>query len=362
MLKKKPSPGCPCSWPSVWLPPPACGDDKKDDADGTDNTSEDASAYADLTGSINGSGASFPDAFYQEAIDAFAEVSDLAVTYNAVGSGTGKKDFGGNLIDFAGTDSLVKDGDGPARPARSSTCPTVAAPITVSYNLDRCRRAAAQRRTRWPRSSRARSRRGTTPAIAADNPGADLPGKAIAWSTAPTARAPPATSPSTSAAAARTLDAGHRRHRRMAGRHPGRREEHRRGPAHQGTATAPSATSTSPTPRPRGLTFAAIKNKDGKFVAADARGRHGRARRRRGQGRPDLRPADAAGADAYPITAPTYILVHDQVRRPGQGRGYVKGFLKYLLTDGQDLAAEVDFAKLPAELQTKALAQLDKIH
>ncbi len=35
--------------------------------------------------------------------------------------------------------------------------------------------------------------------------------------------------------------------------------------------------------------------------------------------------------------------------------------MKWLLTDGQALAAEKNYAKLPAELQTKALAQLDKV-
>jgi phosphate transport system substrate-binding protein len=39
----------------------------------------------------------------------------------------------------------------------------------------------------------------------------------------------------------------------------------------------------------------------------------------------------------------------------------VKGFLKWLLTDGQQFAEPVHFAKLPAELQEKALAQVEKI-
>ena len=39
----------------------------------------------------------------------------------------------------------------------------------------------------------------------------------------------------------------------------------------------------------------------------------------------------------------------------------LKGWINYLLTDGQDLAAGVDFAPLPASLQQQALAQLDQI-
>ena len=68
-------------------------------------------------------------------MDEFANVApNLDITYNSTGSGTGKKEFGSGLTDFAGTDSTVKDGDGPAA-GSFLYVPTVAAPITVSYNL-----------------------------------------------------------------------------------------------------------------------------------------------------------------------------------------------------------------------------------
>ena len=89
-----------------------CGDDNGGDDDNRTNVSggDSGSEYADLSGSLTASGASFPDAFYQEVIAEFAEVApNVTVTYNATGSGTGKSEFGEGLTDFAGTDSLVKD-------------------------------------------------------------------------------------------------------------------------------------------------------------------------------------------------------------------------------------------------------------
>ena len=59
----------------------------------------------------------------------------MTVTYNAIGSGTGKKEFGAGLVDFAGTDSLVKETTAWP-PVRSSTSRRWPAPITVSYNLE----------------------------------------------------------------------------------------------------------------------------------------------------------------------------------------------------------------------------------
>ena len=78
---------------------------------------DDAGGEGDLaSGEIIGSGASFPDAFYAAAIEAYAEVNpELVVTYSAEGSSAGKEAFGQDLNDFAGTDSLVRDGDGPDR-------------------------------------------------------------------------------------------------------------------------------------------------------------------------------------------------------------------------------------------------------
>jgi phosphate transport system substrate-binding protein len=71
-------------------------------------------------------------------------------------------------------------------------------------------------------------------------------------------------------------------------------------------------------------------------------------------------PLDAEGADAYPITAPTYLLVRtsyaDQATLDN-----VKGFVTFLLTEGQDLASGVSFAKLPDALRVQALAQLDPL-
>src|SRR6266508_4468300 len=99
------------------------------------DTATGGSDLASLSGELKASGGSFPDAYYQEVISAFkAAAPGVTVTYNSTGSGTGKKEFGQGLTDFAGSDSLVKDSDGVAA-GSFMYVPTVAAPITVSYNL-----------------------------------------------------------------------------------------------------------------------------------------------------------------------------------------------------------------------------------
>jgi phosphate transport system substrate-binding protein len=94
-----------------------------------------------------------------------------------------------------------------------------------------------------------------------------------------------------------------------------------------------------------GLIFAAIKNKDGQFVKPSLEG--STAALSSAEVKDDLtyNPLNAAGAATYPIVAPTYLLVKTSYD-PAKAKN-VKGFLKWLLTDGQALAAEARFAKLP---------------
>src|SRR5919201_2673902 len=136
------------------------------------------SDFANLSGQLKASRASFPDAYYQEVISQFKQAApNVTVTYNAFGSGTGKKEFGQGLTDFAGSDSLVKEGDGPAT-GSFYYVPTVAAPITVSYNVsgvDKLQLSADTLAKIFSTSIK----KWNDPAIAAENPGVNLPDKAI---------------------------------------------------------------------------------------------------------------------------------------------------------------------------------------
>ena len=109
-----------------------------------------------------------------------------------------------------------------------------------------------------------------------------------------------------------------------------------------------------------GLTFAAIKNKDGQFVLPTLEGATAALAGAELKDDMTYNPLNAAGAATYPITAPTYLLVKPKYDDTNIGKA-VKGFVTYVLTDGQALAQSVNFAKLPDSLQQKALAQLDKV-
>src|SRR5262249_48730771 len=79
------------------------------------------------SGTINGSGSTFQLNFNQDAIQAFTgQHSGVTINYGGGGSGKGQSDLQHNLVQFAGTDSIVKN---PASfPGTILYFPTVAGP------------------------------------------------------------------------------------------------------------------------------------------------------------------------------------------------------------------------------------------
>lgn len=355
MMKKKPF-----AWLSLLLAfgllAAACSDDKEPEETGDDGGSQDASAYADLSGTLTGSGASFPDAFYQFAIDEFSEVSDLTVNYNPVGSGTGKAEFAGNLNDFAGTDSLVKEEEAPA--GSYLYVPTVAAPITVSYNL------SGVEDLQLSADTLAGIFQGTISswddeAIAADNPDADLPSKAIVM-------VHRADGSGTTTNFTKYLDKASDLWTLGSGDTVEWPTNSQAGQKNTGVAQLIKDNDGAigyvdlSDAEAVGLTFAAIRNQAGEYVEPTLEAAS--AALEGAEVAEDLSydPLDADGAEAYPITAPTYLLVRPTYSSQATVDNVV-GFITFLLTEGQDLAEEVAYAKLPTELHQRALAQLAKI-
>lgn len=314
--------------------------------------------YAGLSGQLKASGASFPNAYYQEVVTSFKDAAPkVTVTYNSVGSGTGKKEFAQGLTDFAGSDSLVKDSDGLAA-GTFYYVPTVAAPITVSYNLsgvDKLQLSADSLAKILQRDIKTWN----DPAIAADNPGVTLPNKPI--TVAHRSDGSGTTSNFTKyldlASDAWKLGSGDTvkwpTDTQGAERNAGVAQLIKQGDGTIGYVDLSDAKAS-------GLTFASIKNKDGKFVAPTLEGATAALAGATVKDDLTYEPLNAAGADSYPITAPTYILIKAKYDDANKA-ALVKGFVTYLLTDAQDLAEEVDFAKLPDSLRQKALAQVEKI-
>ena len=154
----------------------AAGDATTTEAAPADTTASSDVDFSALSGSLVASGATFPKGFYDDAIATLAGIApDLTVEYGGGGSGKGRSDLQEQVVDFAGTDGVVKEEDIPKfKGGEFVYVPTVIAPITMSYNLpdvDKLQLSPTSiaaifqlEVTKW-----------NDPIIAADNPGVTLP-------------------------------------------------------------------------------------------------------------------------------------------------------------------------------------------
>ncbi|MEU6861258.1 phosphate ABC transporter substrate-binding protein PstS [Glycomyces sp. NPDC046736] len=324
----------------------ACGGGSDDDANSGDLAS----------GEINASGASFPDAFYATAIEAYADINpDLIVSYNPTGSGTGKSEFGEGLNDFAGTDSLVKDDEG-VEPGSFQYIPTVAAPITVSYNLSGIEGVQLSQETlagifqgditAW-----------NDAAIAETNEGVELPDTAITLAVRSDGSGTTTNFSKFLEAATETWTLGSGDTIEWPGNSVAGEKNTGVAQIIQETEGAIGYVDLADA-NEVGLVTAAIENAEGAFVAPSLEGATAALAGAQVEADLSYNPLDAAGAESYPITAPTYLMIRTEYEDAAVAAG-VKEFVTYLLTDGQALAAGADFAALPAELQQQALNALN---
>src|SRR4051812_46612956 len=115
----------------------ACGSDSNSSG-GTSTANSGASKSAQLSGTLNGAGATFPQPVYQEWAARFKDKAGTTVNYQGIGSGGGIAQFTAGTVDFGATDSAMKDEEISAAKAKGDPVhiPTVMGAVTVSYNVE----------------------------------------------------------------------------------------------------------------------------------------------------------------------------------------------------------------------------------
>jgi phosphate transport system substrate-binding protein len=110
------------------------------------------------------------------------------------------------------------------------------------------------------------------------------------------------------------------------------------------------------------LPYAAVKNKAGQLVTPSLESVTAAAAGAAANMPDDFRVSitDAPGAEAYPISGMTWLLVYQKQKDAEKGAKLVK-FLDWMLTEGQKSAPDLHYAPLPAAVATKVRASLAKI-
>ena len=110
------------------------------------------------------------------------------------------------------------------------------------------------------------------------------------------------------------------------------------------------------------IPFAQIQNKAGNWVDASLAGVTAAAASSASDMPADFRVSitDASGADAYPISSFTWLLVYQKQTNKDVGE-QIKKFLSWALTEGQTLAPSLQYAPLPPAVVQKETAQIQEI-
>jgi phosphate transport system substrate-binding protein len=312
---------------------------------------------------LNGSGSSLQLGYDQVVIGDYKKIQKgVTINYTAAGkgSGTGRKELADQVTDFAGSDAPYSSSETPTiKGGPILYFPTVADPITISYNLSSVPNLQLSGET----IAKIFSGQITTwddPAIKADNPKAKLPSTKITLvvrsdssgtsnnfsvflgKAAPTVwtQAPSST--------------------------PTWPDGVQKGAQNTGVAQIIEQTEGAvgyvdySDAQAIGLKYAKVKNASGKYVAPTTGSAS--AALVGATVNPDLTydPLNAEGPKVYAITSPTYIIVYQNQTDANKGAA-LKSFLSYIYGPGQATAPQVDYAPLSPNILKQAKAQITKI-
>jgi phosphate transport system substrate-binding protein len=321
-----------------------------------------SSTAAKLSGTLNGSGSTFQLTFQQTAIQSFKSIqSGLTVNYSGVGSGTGRSNLAAGTVNYAGSDSTIPASELSTFKGKTVLYfPVVIGPITVSYNLSGLSKPLKLSAPVIADIFQGKVTTWNNSAIAADNSGVTLPSTAITICRR-------SDSSGTTQNFSEFLVKGAPGVWKLGSSSTINWPANSRGGnGNGGVASCIKSTSGAvgyvdyADAKASGLVFASVKNSAGDYVAPSTSSATTAA--------DNVTPAAdltfsaiwAPGAGSYPITYQSWDLVFE-AQSSSTTAANLKGWLGYLLGDGQKLLPELNYAPLPASLDQKATAQLSKI-
>lgn len=108
--------------------------------------------------------------------------------------------------------------------------------------------------------------------------------------------------------------------------------------------------------------YGLVENSSGKFIKANLESVTEAASGVAGKMAQDIRISitDAPGKNAYPICSFTYLLIPQKISDPAK-REAIQGFLKWMLSSGQGMVQELNYAQLPPAVISIEKKQLSEV-
>jgi phosphate transport system substrate-binding protein len=313
-------------------------------------------------GTLTGAGATFPYPIYSRWFDAYGKEHGLRVNYQSIGSGGGIQQVTQKTVDFGASDAPMNAAEQVKAPGILHL-PTVLGAIAVTYNLPGLSQPLHLSGTTLARLFLGTITRWNDPAIAAENPGVALPATSVV--VAHRSDGSGTTFVFTDYLAQVSPEWKTRVGNGKSVNWPG-------GLGAKGNEGVAGAVKQTPGALgyvevayalQNSLPMAAIRNQAGQFVApsveSTAAAAEGVAERvKTGDFKVSL--VNAPGAQAYPISSWTYLLVPPHWDDCGKANAFA-GLVRWSLNQGSGMARELHYAPLPDAVRPGVLAQLDRV-
>src|SRR5262249_30002422 len=129
---------------------------------------------------LRGAGATFPAPLYERWIQIYRrEHPEIAITYEAVGSGEGQRRFLADAVDFGASDAALSDEQLARVKWGARLVPATAGMVVLAYNLPGLNGPLKLGRDVYVDIFNGRIRAWDDPRIRANNPGVNLPNRSI---------------------------------------------------------------------------------------------------------------------------------------------------------------------------------------
>lgn len=313
------------------------------------------SAIAQST-TLNGAGATFPALLYERYISEFKKKEpNINVNYQAIGSGGGIRQVIAGVVDFGGSDAAMTDEDMAKVSRGIILVPTAGGAVTPVYNLPGVNNLKLSREV-LPEIFAGRITKWNDPKIAKDNSGVNLPNSDI--KTVVRADGSGTTFIFTNHLSAVSP---YFKGRVGVGTAPKWTTNPLRGRGNPGVAALVQKTPGTigyveySFAKKNNLSVAAVQSQKGEFLTPSIENTNRALAAVNFP--PNFRVFEGNPSDGYPITGLTWMMVYKQYDSPQKSQA-MKRWIEYVLTEGQNLNASLDFTRIPEAVARRALDQV----
>ncbi len=321
-------------------------------------------ASAAVAQNINGAGATFPYPIYSKWFSEYSQLHpEVKINYQSIGSGGGIRQVSEGTVDFGATDGPMNDQQIASAKVKTMHIPTVLGAVVPVYNLPGVKQDLNFSSEVIADIYLGKVAKWNDSRIAKDNPGVSLPDKAIL----PVYRSDGSgtTYIFTDFLSKVSSDWQNKVGKSTSVKWP-------TGIGQKGNEGVAGMVRQSPYSfgyveliyaRANNMQFGAVKNASGKFLKATTDGVTAAAAAVSKTMPNDYRVSitNAPGADSYPISSFTWLLIPLQSADPAKGKA-LQGFLTWMLDKGEDEASSMTYAPLPKQVQDKVRQTIKQVH